>query len=105
MADADKESVTQERKFQIKGLSLRHERVCLLLVQGKKVKDVARETGFCREIIFVIAHSRAGRKYINRLCGQRDREATEAYREMMWGALRFSKQRKKHSFAGVAGRR
>jgi len=48
MADADKESVTHERKFQIKGLSLRHERVCLLLIQGKNVKEVARETAFCR---------------------------------------------------------
>jgi len=95
MGRSPKHVLGGERKFQIKRLSLRHERAWLLLVQGKKVKDVARETGFCREMISVIAHSRVGREYISQLCDQRDREATEAYREMMWGAWRYSKQQRK----------
>jgi len=52
-------------------------------------------------MISVIAHSRAGRKYINRLCGQRDREATEAYREMMWGRCGLANNEKSIVLRGL----
>jgi hypothetical protein len=54
----------RERKCQIKRFSPRYEHLLRLLVEGKRVKDVAAATGFSREMISIIANSKIGHDYL-----------------------------------------
>lgn len=58
----------QERKYQIKRLMPRHIRVLRLLAEGRhKIKDIAAETGYSREMISIIANSKIGHDYLDKL--------------------------------------
>jgi len=56
-----------DRKYQIKRLSPRHVNALRLLVEGKRIKDVAAATGFSREMISMIANSKIGHDYLANL--------------------------------------